>query len=344
MLVSLQLTRMLRLGALAAAALALPGAAIAAYTPALTVTAAGAATTVELRLPQADDATAKVVLYAPAGFTANLSQAPGARIGTVDARVLAVNLRNADIPFTGALVVEDAAKYVSDPRAIACAGGAQHDAVWLLNLTAARQTLAVPVYVDVTEGPEAAFSALKLQLCLTSPRAARAQGGNVFGAKPYDVRFTLGGTTSPGPGSLMWLGLFVPYGSDGTEPDTAAAVESRSTARSPARLTTVARRVNGAVRVTGTVTAGGAPAAGARLRLVGGPARTSRTSLGHVTTGAKGRFSFVTRRPDVAFVRATAVSAARFAPCSGASPLAPAPCVSATLAGFTITGAPARVR
>jgi hypothetical protein len=344
MRVSTHLTRMLRLGAAGAAVLALPGTAQAAYTPALTVTSAGAATTVELRLPPADDATAKIVVYAPRGFAATLAHPPGTRIGTVDARTLAVNLQNAEIPFTGTIVIEDAARYAADPAAIACAGATQHDAVWLLNLTAVRQTLAVPVYVDVAEGAEAAFSALKLQACLTSPQAGRAQGGNVFGAKIFELGFTFGGAVAPTAGPTTWLGLFVPYASDGTAPNAAAAVESRSTVRSPASLTTVARRLGGRVRVSGTVTAGGLPAAGVRLRLVGGATPSSRTSLGTVTTGARGTFSFVTRRRGVAFVRATAVSATRRAACAGTSPLAPAPCVSATLSGFTLRGAPARVR
>ena len=323
-----------------AALLALPGSALAAYTPALTVTPAGTTTTLSVRLPTTGDATAKVVVYAPAGVAVAGTHTPGARIGTVAARVLATSFRNADLPFAGTVVAEDPARYMADPAAIACAGAAQHDAVWVLSLTAVGQTLVVPIYVDVAEGADAAFAALKLQLCLTAPQAPRAQGGDVFGARPYDVSFTVpvGGTAG------TWLGMFSPFLPDGSGPDGARAVESRSTVRSPARLTTVVRRVTRGVRVTGSVTAGGAPAAGVRVQLLGGPTRTSRTVLGSVRTGAGGTFSFVTRRAGVTYVRATATAATRYAVCTGASPLAPAPCASATLAGFTVRGSPVRVR
>jgi hypothetical protein len=324
----------------AAALLALPGSALASYTPALTVTSAGPTTTVALRLPPADDATAKVFLYTPAGSTATLTHAQGTRIGTVAARVLATNFRGADIPFAGAVVAGDPARYAADPASVACAGAAPHDAVWLLNLTAVGQTLAVPLYIDVAEGPEAAFSGLKLQLCLTAPQASPGQGGNVFGARPYDLSFTLAGLRAAG----TWLGLFAPFSPDGGGPDATRAVESRSTMRSPARLTTVVRRVHRAVRVTGAVTAGGSPVAGVRVQLVGGPGRTSSAVLGSVRTGAGGTFSFVTRRTGVAYVRATAVAATRTSACTGPSPLAPAPCASATLAGFTVRGSAVRVR
>jgi hypothetical protein len=324
----------------AAALLALPGSALAAYTPALTVTSAGPTTTIALRLPPSDDATAKVIVYTPPGSTATVTHAPWARIGTVAARVLATDFRGADIPFAGAVAAGDPARYAADPASVACAGAAQHDAVWVLNLTAVGQTIAVPVYVDVAEGPEAAFAGLKLQLCLTAPQAPLAQGGNVFGARPYDLSFTVGGLGAAG----TWLGLFAPFSADGSGPDAARAVESRSTVRSAARLTTVVRRVGRAVRVTGAVTAGGAPVAGVRVQLVGGPRRTSTAVLGTVRTGAGGTFSFVTRRAGVAYVRATAVAATRASACTGPSPLAPAPCASATLAGFTVRGSAVRVR
>jgi hypothetical protein len=340
------MTRMLRLAVAAAAlaALALPGAALAAYTPSLTVTTAGAVSTIKFRAASTDDATAKIVVYAPKGYTVNVAQPAGTQIGSVNAQILALALGGAQVPLSGTITVDDPARYTTNPSSVACAGAAQHDAVWLLNLTAAGQTLAVPVYVDTAKGPETAFASLKLQTCLSSPDATAAQGGNAIRAKAFDVSFSFRGVLTPSAGQLTWLALNVPYPAGSIVPNAAGAVETRSTVRTPAKVTTTGRKLKTGVRVSGVVTAGGQPAAGVKVQLVGGATRTRQRVLGTVTTKSNGTFSFVSRRKGVLFVRATAVAATSSTACSGASPFAPAPCVGATLSGFTAKGVSVRVR
>src|SRR3712207_6028083 len=104
-------SRLLVLACTAFAALGIAADALAAYTPRLIITQANYrlaradSVGILVSIPQADDATARITIRAPAGYTARLNHAPGTRIGTVFARVLATALGNAPLPLSGQVVV-----------------------------------------------------------------------------------------------------------------------------------------------------------------------------------------------------------------------------------------------
>jgi hypothetical protein len=266
--------RLAVLTALSALALAAAGSAFAAYTPTLAIspgnlTAGGAgANTIKFTSSSADDATAKLTIYVPLGYTVNLSQAVGAKIGKVNAQIIAVALGGALLPLTGDIVVDDPAKYTAAPASVACAGATAHGAVWLLNLSVAGQTLAVPVYVDKTAGAEATFASMKLVTCLSSPNATIAQGGNSVGAKAVSVDFTFNGvlTNPSAAGDSTWRALFTPYVTGGIAPNAAGTIESRSIVRLPASLTFAASTG----KVSGKVTEGGKGLTGLRVQIWAG--------------------------------------------------------------------------
>src|SRR5215211_1487992 len=165
-------------GAGAVAALAFASVALAAYSPTLTTTRhvdlAGGATTTDITFAQtnADDPTARVVIYAPAGFSATLNQAAGAQIGTLEGSVVAGGLAGATVPVGGTITVGDPNSPTLRAAAKQCTGSEAHTAIWLLNVTAAGQSLPapVPVYVDrLTTTPLSSFASTSLQLCLPHP-------------------------------------------------------------------------------------------------------------------------------------------------------------------------------
>jgi len=334
--------RLAVLTAMSALALAAAGSAFAVYTPTLAIspgnlsTGGAGANTIKFTSSSTDDATAKITIYAPLGYTVNLSQAVGAKIGKVNAQIIAVALGGALLPLTGDIVVDDPAKYTAVAASVACAGAAAHNAVWLLNLSVAGQTLAVPVYVDQTTGAEATFASLKLQTCLSSPNATVAQGGNSVGAKAVSVDFTFNGVlTNPATaGDNTWRALFTPYVTGGIATNAAGTIESRSIVRLPAALTFAAS----AGRVGGKVTEGGAGLNGPRVEIWGGPSAKKLAKLGTVKTKSNGSFSYKSKKGTTYQAKVTLGTRGNTtAGCAGGSfpAFAPVPCATATIGGWT---------
>ena len=334
--------RLAVLTATSALALAAAGSAFAVYTPTLAIspgnlTAGGAgANTIKITSSAADDATAKITIYAPLGYTVNLSQAVGAKIGKVNAQIIAVALGGALLPLTGDIVVDDPAKYTAAPASVGCAGAAAHSAVWLLNLSVAGQTLAVPVYVDKTTGAEATFASMKIQTCLSSPNATVAQGGNSVGAKAVSIDFTFNGvlTNPAAAGDSTWRALFTPYVTGGIATNAAGTIESRSIVRLPAALTFGASKG----KVSGKVTEGGKGLAGLRVTIWAGPSAKKLAKAGSVKTKSDGSFSYKAKKGT--FYQAKATLGTRgntTAGCAGGSfpAFAPVPCATATIGGWT---------
>ena len=334
--------RLAVLTALSALALATAGSAFAVYSPTLAIspgnlsTGAAGAQTIKFTSSAADDATAKLTIYAPLGYTVNLSQAVGAKIGKVNAQIIAVALGGALLPLTGDIIVDDPAKYTSAPSSVGCAGAAAHNAVWLLNLSVAGQTLAVPVYVDKTTGAEATFASMKLQTCLSSPNATVAQGGNSVGAKAVSVDFTFNGVlANPATaGDNTWRALFTPYVTGGIAINPAGTIESRSIVRLPASLTLAAA----AGKVGGTVTEGGKGLAGLRVEIWAGTSVKKLAKLGTVKTKSDGSFSYKSKKGTTYQAKVTLGTRGNTtAGCAGGSfpAFAPLPCATATIGGWT---------
>ena len=83
-----------------------------------------------------------------------------------------------------------------------------------MNLSVAGKTLAIPVYVNPTAGPEQALGGYKLSICLPPPDVPVGTPGRAFqGAQLLDAKLTLNNvfTTPTGGGLIKWETLFTPY-------------------------------------------------------------------------------------------------------------------------------------
>lgn len=351
----------IRLGLLAVAgvgALAFAGVALAAYSPALTVsegvTDSGTATT-EIAFSQSnsDDPTARLVILAPLGFTATLSQSPGTGIGTLDGSVFAGALGGAVVPVTGTITVGDPTNAGLKAAAAQCTGVATHQAIWLLNVTAAGQSLPapVPLYVDPAAGtPYAAFASTVVVLCLPHPTLA------TFQIKLLSATLHIAGVyTNPSTaGAYRWTAINTPWKPDTPTINPAGTIETQSVERTPVessfsgKLVTKTRKVKHgkhldlvysySAKLSGKVTAGGDPAADASVDLFAGTKK-----IATLTTNSNGSFSKTVALTKTTSFHATFSQQSQTlagATCQPPIPAAPGvnlPCGSITQAGFSET-------
>src|SRR5207249_3494870 len=149
--------------------------------------------------------TLKDTIYAPLGYQATLTQAPGTNIGTVDATLVLRNGGNALADATGAVVVDSISNWTT--QSMQCTQTGTHEAVWRLDITVAGTPLHVPIFVDHSTGADATFSSVKIQLCLAGPI------GTPAGAQLLDAFFDIQGVfTSPAnTQDRVWRGVFIPY-------------------------------------------------------------------------------------------------------------------------------------
>jgi hypothetical protein len=337
--------RLLLVALSAALALTATGSALAAYNPKLVVNPAsmavggGGPVTFQVSVPRDDDATAKVTIYVPQGFGGILDQATGKNLGPVSAQVFAKALGGALLPLTGNVVVDDPAKHPNDP----CAPGL-HDAVWNLVLTAAGQTLTVPVYWDTIEsGPEVAFAKFKAQICLPSPDVPQASGGATFGAKLIFAQFTVSGVfNNPvARGENTFRSVWTPYVAGTATPNAAGTVEARSSVRMPAELgmSAVLNQKTGIVTIRGTLSEAGVTLAGQAVKLKIGTTAKGVKVFKTVRTNAKGNYAATIRiaKGKTRYLRASVAVAVRdFSGGCGTPALAPGGCVNHTLSGYTL--------
>lgn len=338
----------LRLALLAgtfAAALAFAGSALA--TPRLIIggkTLLGSSqVSIQLLEEKTDAAPARIVIYAPGGYTTVATAAPGTVVGTAHADLQALAI-NADtiIPAEGQIVADDPAKHTMD----ACAPGL-HTAVWLLNVSASGQTLSVPAYVDAPPPSTDALagpSPLRITVCFPSPYVAPPVGAT-FGAKVLDAILQLnqGVVTTPvARGSYAWRGFITPYAVGTATPNLTGTVEVRGLVDTPQVLSInvkVTNKKKHMVRVTGTLKAGDFLIGGATVRLSRGPARNKTKPTTKAKTNGNGVVVFNLRfkkKAVVWFGLATTVSPYDATSQGCKSPTTPAlSCVSATASGFT---------
>ena len=129
--------RLTVLGCAAALALACAAMAAASYTPSMGIFqqsyAPGGSKPVTIVVAQetADDPTARIVIYAPPGYTATLTQAVGTTIGSVVAHVQVLDLGPNALPLTGPVKADSPANYPAASNL--CTPGVTHEAVWTLN-------------------------------------------------------------------------------------------------------------------------------------------------------------------------------------------------------------------
>ena len=222
-------------------ALALAGQAFGAYNPQMQIVSSASGVAIGYQQGTDDDATAKIVFYAPLGATTNLTASVGSTIG---AAAGVVNLAGATPALAGPVLVADPTNPTIAALSTACTGTAQHGAIWLLRLTLNDQTIELPASVDLTTGAEATFSSAKIQVCFRSPYIPPEQGGQPLGIKPIQAAMTVNGVFSyPSAGDHRWTGIFVPYGVGTGTANPLNAAESQAVVQSPLRLRITGRRV-----------------------------------------------------------------------------------------------------
>jgi len=337
----------LLVAAAAALSLAFAGSALGAYTPHLAIThtpltlAGGGTTDLTISFDQTDDATAKVTIYVPQGYTGTLGQAAGTQLGTIDASIIASAISPTQpLPLKGVIQADDPAKYVANP----CSPGT-HEAVWLLRLQAAGTELAVPGYVDTVTAPtEAPLGKFKLQFCLPSPYIPPTAGGAMLGAKLVSATLHLSNLFAlPSEnGSYGWTAVTTPYTVGSGVPNAAGTVQARAFVQLPAQLSLKAKVKKKLATLTGALRLNNTGLAGVRVSLLSGSSRSKLKAAGSATTGAGGAFSFRKTVRKTTYFRVKVTVATRSASCTGGVP--GIPCVGATANGFSAQSAIVRVK
>lgn len=304
--------------------------------------------TISLSQSKDDDATFRLAIYVPQGYGGELVKAVGTRLGTVEAQVNAKLISpDAIVPVSGTIDAADPTPYRAAPQSVACAGTNAFDGVILLSLTAAGQTLAVPMYViRLVSGPEASFAAVKLIACLPSPDVPPAQGGAQLGAKLISADLTFPNVfVNPfTAGSYVWRALWTPYTFPAT-PNPAGTVETQSTDALPAQLTVNVGKLNrrtNRVPVSGVLTEGGQPVAGANVRVQMGTTTRNLKQAATAKTSANGswtaniRVRVPVRGPIIAYFRALVTVPKRDIACG--TTFLGVPCIANNRSGFTLPG------
>jgi hypothetical protein len=324
----------------AASALALAGNALA--TQKLAVSQTTNSLTIKVTQTANDQQPARINIYIPSGYTLNTGQPAGTNIGTTNGQVFARD-QNIPLPLTGNVVVDDPAKYTTS----SCSPG-NNQAVWLLNLSVAGQTIAIPVYVNPTSASEAGLGSAKLTVCLAPADTPQGSPGrSPFGAQLLSATFTVNGIFTASPASARWTSLWTPYSVGTGVPNAAATVEARALV-GPGTVTiagVVTNKRKRMVQIRGRVATAGAGLVGANVRLlVNGKQRFS------TTTTANGAYRFnlqkTSRRTVTTFFQTRATSAERdVTPTGCTSPSVPGvSCVSATQGAFTSLSRKIKIR
>jgi hypothetical protein len=342
--------RLALLACIAAAALAFAGSALA--TPRLIIggqTALGSSqVSIQFLEEKTDAAPARIVIYAPAGYTGTVAAAPGTQLGTVHADLQALAISpDAIISADGQILADDPAKHITD----ACAPGA-HTAVWILRVTVSGQMIDVPAYVDappLRADPLAGTSPFSITFCFGSPYvpAPPAGPGAPFGAKIVNAVLQLNQgmlRTPSARGSYPWRAFVTPYTVGTANPNAAGTVEARGVVDTPDLLSIAVKVTNKkkrTVRIGGNLRAGDFVLGGATVSLTGSvKAKKKTNSGGNVVFTA--RFK---RKGVYTFRLSSNVLPYDITSDGCKTATAPTlPCASATANGFTVTSRTVRVR
>jgi len=220
--------------------LAFASTALAAYTsPKLVVssltpqaTGSGGPVRIAAVVANSDDPTARVQIYVPTGYQISTPVA-GTKLGDVTATASAVDLAGAILPLTGDL------QAVAPNVAGATQCGVAASQYWNLHLTAAGQTLDIPMYVVAANANEqAAGYQAKLVVCLPPPDVPSGTPGRaVFGAKLLSASFGVSAITQPvATGDFRWTSIFTPYNPGKGTPNALGSVETQAIRHIPTQL------------------------------------------------------------------------------------------------------------
>jgi hypothetical protein len=222
----------------------------------------GAATNpgIVLASDQTNDATAKITIFSPPGYTSNLTQAPGSTVGkayaVVKAIIAGVPLL---LPLQGPVVVGNP----TDPSLVAAYAQCKSPTdpptpqeVLVLNTSFQGQTISVPDFIN-TAGPY-----VTQEICLLPPSQAP------FNAQLVVANFTVNGvwTNAPTAGQYQWVADFTPF--NGNTPNPAETVEVRTYVGLPSSFTLKRLKSKPSiVKFSGKIAIGGVSPAGLQVRL-----------------------------------------------------------------------------
>jgi hypothetical protein len=341
----------LRLAVLACASvigLAFAVPALAAYNPSLTMEQSsyktGTAITADtfIFVPQNDDPTAKLTIFSPAGYNANLTAAPGTKIGRVAALVKLLDLGGGLFPLAGDVVVANPADPAIQAAAARCTPGVTNQAMWVLSASLQGQAISIPVFVNKV-GP-----LVTQQVCLAPPDVpAGTPGRATLGAKLVSADFTVRGvfTNAAAKGGYEWAGIFTPYTPGTGAPNAGGTNEWRTFVGLPSSLTLAKAKAKKGLKLVGKLTVQGLSPA--RIRLANYSGRKAQPAPNAVSGGtgkrigrtarlpASGKYSIT--RPSVKFTTFFQTRLENYGTtCTGPSPSGlPVPCKGEDLAALT---------
>lgn len=223
-------------------------------------------TTIHVAIQPNTPPIAAVNIYSGTGWTANLSGAVGSQIGTVEATAFSRD-NNLTLPLSGTVTVADPSAAANAAGSAQCTGLPKSQAVWIMNLSVAGQTLAIPMYVNPTTGaPDQSLGGTRVSVCLPPPDVPVGTPGRAFqGAQLLDAKLKLNRIyTSPTGGDFLqsrWTALFTPYNPGIGTVNRAATFESRAYVPMPVILglqVTYQKKTN-TYRLNGKITEGGKP-------------------------------------------------------------------------------------
>lgn len=309
----------------------------------------GAQTTIHVNVATTSDAVAQVNIYASAGVAANLGQSAGTTIGSVDATAIAHDQGGLTLPLAGSVVTDDPAKHTAD----VCSPGT-NQAVWIMNLSVAGQTLPIPIYVNKTSGAAAALGAYNLKICLPPwDVPVGAPGRAAFGAQLVDARLVLNNvfTAPTTAGSPAWTMLVTPYTPGVGTPNPAETWEARAFVPLPVVLTIKVSFVKktSTWKLTGKLTEGGKPVPRWSIRIARGGSSTALPTQSSTKTTLSGTWSTAghLKPARTTYFQARASAQERDYTQTGcANPdttFVPAGCKSATLPPWAVTSVVVRV-
>ena len=321
------------------AALAFAGNALAVQK--LSVTQSATSLTIKVTQAQTDPQPAKIQIFVPTGYTLNTTAAPGTVIGTTAGSVFARDA-NIPLPLSGDVVVAP-----PNTNAAPCFTGT-HQAVWLLRLQVAGQSINLPIAVDPTSGATAAFGSFALVTCLAPSDVPQGTPGrSPNGAQLLEANFTVNNIFQVPALQATWKALTTPYTPATGVPNQAGTVETRALVGSgtlslSTRVTNKKKRV---LRISGTLQQAGAGVVGAQVRLL----LNGKSSKFTARTSATGAYSIVLRKTGrkstTTFQSRVTVAERDVTSTACASPTLPTfACVSATASGFTALSPRKKVR
>src|SRR6476659_9941602 len=316
--------------------LAFAAPAFSAYNPSLIMEQSsykvGGATTADVFIaidPDADP-TAKLTIFSPIGYTANLTAAPGTKIGTVVARVKAKAIAGALLTLAGDVLVANPADPAIQAAATKCTGKTTHSTIWVLSTSLQGQQVTIPVFVDQV-GP-----LVTQQVCLPSPDVPPEMGGAVLGAQLFAADFTIKNvfTNAGATGGYEWSGIFTPYTPGTSTPNPSGTLEARTYVGLPSSLTLKRATAKRGFKLVGQLKIAGVNPSGIKLDLYSGkkagpaPNAVSGGTGKRITRSPKlpasGKYSIA--RPNVKFATFFQTRFENYTTdCVGPSPAGPVP-------------------